>query len=369
MTVVDNKPCMVGTVAKQHHQNSGTWKMGWQMKKNMVRMAIVLMALFNLLSVSSASAEVYEGDLNLASQAQVNDAVVYTEITGSLTITGDDIQDLSPLSGLTSIGEYLSISDNPELEVVDGFENLNNVGWGIYVYYNPALVSFAGFNNLLATGDNIDFWYNDSLVSVSGFASLQTAGWSLEFGGNPALTSIPDFESLQTISSSLFILDNAVLHQITGFNALQYVDWSFDIVGNLSLNNLCGFYNYFSANNPYTGGGSFNIGQNSPELDDPTTIQAILDAGPCQNSAEQQIADLMAEVEAMGLSNRVTNSLVKSLARAQKSLKNGRPDRATKQLEVLLDDIAYFESRGLIEQESAVYLTDAVTAIIDAVNA
>jgi len=333
----------------------------------MNKSTVVLIALFSMLPMSSARAQTHAGNLSLASQAEV-DGFNYTDIAGSLTIGGGDIHDLTPLSALTSVGSYISISGNAALAVVDGFENLTNMGGGLYVYNNASLVSFSGFGALLATGDNIDFWYNDSLVSVSGFESLQTAGWSLEFGGNPVLTSIPHFESLQTISSSLYLLDNNSLPGITGFNALQYVGWSFDILGNPSLNNLCGFYNYFSANNPYTGGGSFNISQNHPDLPNPTTIRDILDAGPCPGSPEQQIADLIGEIEAMGLPNGVTNSLVNSLAKAQRSLENDRPDRATRQLEALIDDIASLASRGRIDGNTADELTAAVLAIIDAIN-
>jgi hypothetical protein len=333
------------------------------MKKSFV----VLVTLFGMLSISSASAQTYTGNLSLASQAEV-DAFNYTDINGSLTVSGADIVDLSPLSVLSSVGSYISISHNASLVAVDGFESLTFLGGGLFVYSNPNLVSFSGFGALPATGDNIDFWYNDSLVTVAGFGSLQTAGWSLEFGGNPVLTSIPDFESLQTISSSLFILDDTSLPGITGFNALQYVDWSFDIVGNSALSNLCGFYNYFTANNPYTGGGSFNISQNHADLPSPTTIQDILDAGPCQVSPEQQIADLISVIEAMGLSNGVTNSLVKSLEKARRSLANGRPGRATTQLEALIDDIATLESRGKIDGPTADELAAAVLAIIDAIN-
>jgi hypothetical protein len=332
---------------------------------------MVITGLLFMLNVSSAiAAEIYDGNLQLTSQAEV-DSFNYIVITGSLKISGDDIQDLAPLSVLTSIGGYLYIGNNPALEVVDGFENLTELGGGLYVYDNPVLISFAGFNNLLATGDNIDFWYNDSLVSVSGFELLQTAGWSLEFGGNPVLTSIPNFESLQTISSSLFILDNVSLSSVTGFKALQYVDWSLDINGNTSLNNLCGFYDYFSANNPYSGGGSFNISQNHPDIPDPATIQDILDAGPCQMiSPEQQIADLIVEIEVMGLSNRDTNNLVRSLTKAKKSLEQGRPERAVRQLEELINDIAYLAPLTANVDSNIDYyeLTVAVQAIIDSIN-
>ena len=337
----------------------------------MIKQAIVITGLIFMLNVSSAiAAGVYDGSLRLTSQAEV-DLFDYTAITGSLMISGDDIQDLSPLSVLTSIGEYLYIGNNPALIVVDGFENLTELGKGLSVNDNPVLVSFSGFNNLLATGDNIDFWYNDSLASISGFASLQTAGWSIEFGSNPVLTSIPNFESLQTISSSLYILDNVSLSSVTGFNALQYVDWSFGISGNISLNNLCGFYNYFSSNNPYTGGGGFDISQNHPDLFAPTTIQDILDAGPCQMiSPEQQIADLIIEIEAMELPNRDTNNVVNTLSRAKKSLESGNPDRAVSILQELINDTTNLESSVVKNNSNTAYElpVEVVQAIIDSIN-
>ncbi|MBT8055068.1 MAG: hypothetical protein HKO99_14085 [Xanthomonadales bacterium] len=245
----------------------------------------VLIALSSFLFISASyaqSPQICPGNLTLSTQAEV-DAFKCREVGGSLTISGEDIVDLGPLARLRTIGRYLSISDNTALNsVVDAFPSLTTVGWGISVYYNPNLVTFSGFDALPATGDNIDFWFNDSLARVLGFGSLQTAGWSLEFGGNPNLVSIPGFESLQTISSSLFVLDNRSLPSITGFNALQYVDWSFDIVGNSSLDSVCGFNDYFTlSEGTYTGGGSFNISENGSGLTDPTTIQDILDAGPC----------------------------------------------------------------------------------------
>ncbi len=201
----------------------------------MYKPTLALIALCSVLFVSAsyaANPNICPGNLTLSTQAEV-DAFKCREVSGSLTISGEDIVDLGPLSRLQTIGDYLSISDNTELtSVVDAFPGLTTVGGGIFVYDNPNLVVFSGFDALPETGDNIDFWYNEYLARVLGFSSLQTAGWSLEFGGNPNLVSIPEFESLQTISSSLFILDNRSLPSITGFNALQYVDWSFDIVWN-----------------------------------------------------------------------------------------------------------------------------------------
>lgn len=331
----------------------------------MNRLALLLLALGSVLIATAADAQIHTGNLSLNSQAEVN-AFAYSEVTGSLTISGSDIEDLSPLSPLARVGGYLSISDNTALANVDGFQNLTEVGWGIYVWENTGLVSFSGFDALLYTGDNIDFWFNDSLVTVSGFDSLQSVGWSLEFGENAALTSIPRFKSLETINSSLFVLNNASLTGITGFPALQHVDWSMDILSNATLATLCGFYDYFSANGSFTGGGSFMIADNDPSLPSPTTMQDILDAGPC----EIQLLDgLISEIQEMGLPPGTENFLVNALQKAKNSLESGRESDAIRKLAALIDDIGSLEQRGKLDAATADYLAAAVTEIIDAINA
>jgi len=330
----------------------------------MNRMTSALIALSCLLTFPVAFAQTYDGNLSLESQEDVN-SFNYTEVTGSLTISGADIVDLSPLSTLVSIGEYLSISDTSELEfVVNGFENLTGVGWGIYVWNNTSLVSFFGFEALVQTGDNIDFWFNDSLVNVSGFSALQTVGWSLEFGGNPLLMGIPDFDSLQTIESSLFILDNPSLPAITGFRSLAYVDWSFQVMGNPSLNNLCGFSNYFSANNPYSGHGSFYIETNHPDLPNPTTMPDVLAAGSC---AILLIDRFTSEVQAMGLAKGTTKSLLRPLVKARNALEDGNTSAATSQLGRMIENIRALERRGKIDSATADHLAGAALGCIDAI--
>ena len=262
-----------------------------------------------------AVAETFDGNLNLSSQMEVDAAAGYTVVTGSLTISGANISDLSSLSDLQMVGSYIAINGNPSLTtVVDGFPSLTDVDGGIFVYYNDNLTVISGFDALLQTGDNIDFWYNDSLVSVTGFGSLQTAGWSLEFGGHPLLVEIPDFSSLQTISSSLFILDNPSLSKITGFQALQYVDWSFQIGGNNSLDSVCGFFNYFSVNNPYSGGGAFDIVNNGPLLPNPMTEQDVVDAGSCAVIALEELRSLVVSLDLpKGIEKRLTGYIDEAL--------------------------------------------------------
>ena len=145
----------------------------------MFKPTLLLIAITGMMSATLTYAQnpqIFPGNLTLSTQAEV-DAFRYREVSGSLTISGEDIVDLSPLSRLRTIGNYLSISYNTALtDVVDAFPSLTSVGAGIYVYYNPNLVKLTGFDALPETGDNIDFWFNDSLARILGFRSLQTAG-------------------------------------------------------------------------------------------------------------------------------------------------------------------------------------------------
>lgn len=327
-------------------------------------LALLISAFLPAIAVSQTP---FIGNLNLSSQDDVNGAAAYTSVSGSLSISGADISDLGPLSNLTHVGSYIVIDQNPSLiTVVDGFSSLTDVDGGIFVYYNDNLTSFSGFNALLQTGDNIDFWYNDSLVSVTGFGSLQTAGWSLEFGGHPVLVEIPAFSSLQTISSSLFILYNPSLTEITGFGALQYVDWSFQIGNNTSLDSVCGFYNYFSTNNnSYTGGGAFDIVDNGQGLPNPTTVQDVINAGPCAN-AETALTGLHASVVSLNLANGISKRLTGHIDDALLALECGTgcgASAAIGELETFKVDVERQRNKKLSDAEANQLIADADTII------
>jgi hypothetical protein len=129
---------------------------------------------------------------------------------------------------------------------------------------------------------------------------------------------------------------------------------------------LCGFYDYFSANGSFTGGGSFMIADNDPSLPSPTTIQDILDAGPCEI---QLLDSLITEIQGMGLPPGTRNFLVNALQKAKNSVESGRKSDAVKKLEALIDDIRSLEQRGRLDGATAVYLVAAVSEIIDVINA
>ena len=96
------------------------------------------------------STDVIEGDVSLSTQAEVN-SFAGTYITGSLTISGSDIVDLTPLSTLDSLGGDLLIEVNVALKNLNGLSNLTSVGGNLLVSDNAALNIFCGLYPLLSS--------------------------------------------------------------------------------------------------------------------------------------------------------------------------------------------------------------------------
>jgi len=121
-------------------------------------------------------------------------------------------------------------------------------------------------------------------------------------------------------------------------------------------------------------GGAFSISDNNANLPNPTTIEDVLAAGPCADpqidppGAVQRIDDLMLEIGEMGLPRGTSNSMVKALGKAKKSLENGKVDSALNQLNDLIDDMRALERRGKIDGATADHLAAAVVEIISAMN-
>ena len=171
-----------------------------------------------------ASAQVYDGDLTLSTQAQV-DAFHYTEVTGTLTIgygsgtTFSDINSLQPLSKLTKVGSSLIIRHNNQLQDLQGLENLTIVEGSLDIINNASLTSLQGLENLTTTGQ-------------------------LTIEGNMRLTTLQNLENLASVSG-FSIIDNAQLQDLQGLNNLTNPNWGY-ISGNAGLTSLKGLENLSS---------------------------------------------------------------------------------------------------------------------------
>jgi hypothetical protein len=90
-------------------------------------------------------------------------------VSGDLTISGEDIIDLTPLASLTSIKGSLIIQNNPKLRSIFGLNSLFEVGY-VRIRDNPFLQEIDGLNALEKCG-GMDIDKNQSLNTIKCFVS------------------------------------------------------------------------------------------------------------------------------------------------------------------------------------------------------
>ncbi len=246
------------------------------------------------------TAPVWQGDYYIEESADMQLLSRYTEVTGSLSITDNNIENLSGLECLTSVGGSLQIENNASLLNLTGLENLTSIGGDLSIYRNFYLTNLSGLKNLPSVGgslyiggdnsltglsglDNLTsiggdlviewnraltslvslenlktvggyMWIgvNDSLTSLSGLEKT-TVGGCVSIGANPALTSLSHLENITSVAGDLTIRFNA-LRNLSGLENLKSVTGDLIIEGNYSLESLSGIENLTSV------GGSLSIG-------------------------------------------------------------------------------------------------------------
>jgi hypothetical protein len=110
----------------------------------------------------------HPGNVVLTTQEEVN-GFSSQYISGSLTVSGGDISDLTPLSCLTGIKGALIIQDNTKLKAVLGFNALIEVGY-LRIRNNPNLKIIDGFGAMEQCG-GMDIDRNGCLNMVRCFTS------------------------------------------------------------------------------------------------------------------------------------------------------------------------------------------------------
>ena len=214
---------------------------------------VLKLAIF-LFSFSGIKAQVYNGELLLTNQAQV-DAFNYTSVNGRITIISSSgmITNLNGLSELTSVTDYLVIANNPSLTDINGLSNLtkiNSLFGHLRIENNDALTNVDGLSSVTELAGLI-VKNNAALTNLDGLSNLD----DLSFGGlvienNAALTNI---DGLNKISSLFFcdvkIINNQLLTNIDGLSNLTEIVGDFLVTGqhhgleirnNSSLTNING---------------------------------------------------------------------------------------------------------------------------------
>lgn len=351
--------------------------------------------------------------VTLGSQAEV-EAFSCSEVTGGLTIQGNDIIDLSPLSILTSV-DGLVIRNNAALTSLNGLSGFTSTG-SLYIWDNRVLEDLNGLsaltsarilsirgNDLLRTLDGlpaltsveggVGVSFNRSLTNIDGLSSVTSTGY-VDIGGNEALTNVDGLSGL-TMVGQLFVNQNPALTNLDGLSALTQA-WYLMIVGNDALMNVDGLSALAAAgaviieeNGALTNldglsglemvYGGFSLRENPVLCDCATGLYNILqtpgfvyypriadNAPGCNSPEEILIVGLTKILEDLGLVGMLNEgqvtSLVAKMQVLQKALEGDRAS-AAKVLDAFVKEVEGLEGGGVLPSEQAQPLIHGASAI------
>lgn len=123
------------------------------------------------------------------------------EVSGVLSIEGDDIVNLNGLSVLTRIGGNLEISENLLLTDLTGLNNIEYIGGDLIIVKNDVLGSLTGLERLESVEGDLTIRENDSLSGLAGLSNLELIGGNLTIEENGILSSLYGLDNIQASSN------------------------------------------------------------------------------------------------------------------------------------------------------------------------
>ena len=145
---------------------------------------------------------VYEGSPTVTTPEEVAELAGYTEITGRLAIANSDLECLTFLSCLTSVGHDLNIFNNDLLTDVSGLDNVEAIG--------------AVTDGPLMPGGTLTISENESLVDFNTLNLIEQTPISLSISENASLTTISGFQGFVGTQKNFEIRFNDQLETVTG---------------------------------------------------------------------------------------------------------------------------------------------------------
>ena len=264
------------------------------MKYNKLFFTIFISCFISVFMITVSKAQVINENVTLTSQAQVN-AFAGTSITGSLAISGSDINDLLPLSSLTSVGGDLYIESNPALTSLSGLDALTSVGGSLLIANNLLLTSLAGLDALTNFGGNLSIILNFRLESISGLGGVNSSVGTLYIENNQLLTSLTGLDNITSVDGNLEIVANNSLTSLTGLGNITSVSGYLRINSNRSLTEFCSLFPLLNGNGLI---GAYQV----PSL----TREQIIDAGACGTFIGDVTLTTQADVISFGANNYST---------------------------------------------------------------
>ena len=189
-----------------------------------------LQDLYALNQLTSLSGSLSIGGNNLNN---LNDLAALNSV-GGLYITEGNIANLAGLDNLSSVDGYLVVSYCANLVDLQGLSSLSQFST-LKIQYNDQLTSLSGLA-VPPSLDEVSITYNAMLNDISSLSTLTAVSGILYFDNNSALVSVAALSNVQSVGK-LAITNNAQLGQL-GLAALGLIDSAdsgFYIMDNVAL--------------------------------------------------------------------------------------------------------------------------------------
>lgn len=201
------------------------------------------------------SLKIYQGSINLRNQEEVDafGAENYTHITGTLNIgkyidlERSDIHDLSSLSSIQYVGLNLIVGLCPDLQTLDGLDNITQVARQLVIVQNEKLIAITSLQQVQGQYLSLSIMENGALENLDGLESLKTLA-SINISENPSLKNIQGLTGVEQ-SGEVRIYGNPQLTELTGLDNIEYVNLGLYIQHNAMLMNLDALSNLKSIEN------------------------------------------------------------------------------------------------------------------------
>lgn len=194
-------------------------------------------------SIEAATSSCPDTPIVLTSQAEVdafpNNYPGCSELDFGLTISGSDIVDLTPLSGIASVIGNFSIENNPLLINLEGLNNITelNTNSEFNISNNNSLTDISALINMVDTSSNSYFLTrvsdNPQLISLNGL-QVANSGWHLIIDNNDSLINLDGLGNV--LVEEIFIRNNDALQNFNGISGI--VPIQIYIEGNTVLNDI-----------------------------------------------------------------------------------------------------------------------------------
>ena len=285
-----------GTIASQASQEINVTFAPTDIKEymgNIIFTSNAKKATENILSSGRGLSDVYEGDISLASDTEIENfsSKGFTKINGELClglcdgiVFPDEITSLLPLSRITEVSNFtlklnsgltdlkgieqlvvseniviwsvsgiknidelavnekltgsIVIYDNENLENVDGLANISEVRT-LQVSRNKKLTNIDGLSNIARTEGRVDISHNDILANINGLSNLRRVAGTFIINNCPLIENLDVLNKLEVIGERLSIIDLPLITNLDGLRNVASVGTAIDLHRNFNLYNFC----------------------------------------------------------------------------------------------------------------------------------